>query len=174
MKKSQQLGGQNRTPKVDECKENMGGRKEYSVHGFEKNSSQVAPSFGSNTLKESFAVNRLEKSALKNDVDSWQLDNLRRNDRSPLEDRAMNQEVRVDRREEEEALFTKVREMKESLINQDLMKGSMNGRSSTSSFKYNHHGETKTDNGRQFDPRVENIDKINSKIKQILSCLAEN
>lgn len=27
---------------------------------------------------------------------------------------------------------------------------------------------------RDFDPRVENIDKINSKIKQILSCLTEN
>lgn len=80
--------------------------------------------------------------------------------------------------EEEEALFSKVREMKESLINQEVMKSSVNGRSSISSFKYNNGAETRVDhsahnpnNGRNFDPRVENIDKINSKIKQILSCL---
>ena len=71
--------------------------------------------------------------------------------------------------------------MKESLINQDIMKGSVNGRSSISSFKYNNIGEQRADhsahnlnNSRPFDPRVENIDKINSKIKQILSCLNEN
>ena len=63
--------------------------------------------------------------------------------------------------EEEEALFSKVREMKESLINQDIMKGSINGRSSISSFKYNNAGEQRVDhsahnpnNSRPFDPRV--------------------
>jgi hypothetical protein len=61
--------------------------------------------------------------------------------------------------------------MKESLINQDLMRGSTNGRSSTSSYKYSHEPRQET---RNYDPRVENIDKINSKIKQILNCLAEN
>jgi hypothetical protein len=72
-------------------------------------------------------------------------------------------------REDEEALFSKVREMKESLINQD-MKGSLNGRSSIAAYKYS-AAETKSDHSGQFDPRVENIDKINSKIKKILSCL---
>ena len=74
-------------------------------------------------------------------------------------------------REDEEALFSKVREMKESLINQDLMKSSTNGRSSTSSYKYSHEPKPEA---RNYDPRVENIDKINSKIKQILNCLTEN
>ena len=153
----------------------MAFHKDYSAQGFDKNGDEHVPSFGNNPLKESFAVNRLEKSALKNDVNSRQLDNLRRNDRNPLEDRSMNAVARpAGRREEEEALFSKMREMKESLINQDVMKRSINGRSSTSSFKYNQLGESKPDNTRQFDPRVENIDKINSKIKQILNCLAEN
>ncbi len=52
------------------------------------------------------------------------------------------------------------------------MRGSTNGRTSISSAKYNQLPETKTDMSKQFDPRVENIDKINAKIKQILSCLA--
>ena len=82
-------------------------------------------------------------------------------------------------REEEEALFSKVREMKESLINQDVMKSSINGRNSNSSGRFqmesrNEHHMSQGGNNRQFDPRVENIDKINSKIKQILSCLNEN
>jgi hypothetical protein len=76
-------------------------------------------------------------------------------------------------REEEEAIFSKVREMKESIINNDYMKSSINGRASISSAKfsqYDHKYEAK----KELDPRVENIDKINSKIKQILSCLSEN
>jgi hypothetical protein len=63
-------------------------------------------------------------------------------------------------------MFSKVREMKESLINKDYMRSSINPRSSINSTK-----QTQPENNRQFDPRVENIDKINSKIKQILSCL---
>ena len=51
------------------------------------------------------------------------------------------------------------------------MRGSINPRSSVSSANYQ-IGESKQDFGRQSDPRVENIDKINAKIKQILSCLA--
>ncbi len=63
--------------------------------------------------------------------------------------------------------------MKESIINNDYMKSSINGRASITSSKinqYNHKYEPK----KEIDPRVENIDKINSKIKQILSCLSEN
>jgi hypothetical protein len=45
------------------------------------------------------------------------------------------------------------------------MKSSGNGRGNL--------GKT-VEGRRDFDPRVENIDKINSKIKQILSCLTEN
>jgi hypothetical protein len=57
-----------------------------------------------------------------------------------------------------------MREMKESVINNDFMRSSANGR-----------GLGRPVEGRRdFDPRVENIDKINSKIKQILSCLTEN
>ena len=111
---------------------------------------------------------------LRNDVDCRHLDNLRRSNeqRTPFEERAKNmQDLKSYAREDEEAMFSKVREMKESLINQDLMKGCMNGRSSTSSYKYSHDARPET---RNYDPRVENIDKINSKIKQILNCLAEN
>jgi hypothetical protein len=61
--------------------------------------------------------------------------------------------------------------MKESIINNDYMRGS-NGRASISSAKYSQLTDSKTDPSRKFDPRVENIDKINAKIKQILSCLA--
>lgn len=61
-------------------------------------------------------------------------------------------------------LFSKMREMKESLVSKEFMRGSMHPRSSISS----------KDERRCLDPRVENIDKINSKIKQILSCLSEN
>ena len=50
--------------------------------------------------------------------------------------------------------------MKESIINNDYMRGLTNPSSN--------HGDSK-----QFDPRLENIDKINTKIKQTLSCLAE-
>lgn len=62
--------------------------------------------------------------------------------------------------------------MKESIINNDYMRGSTNGRTSISSAKYSQLPETKPDMSKQFDPRVENIDKINAKIKQILNCLA--
>lgn len=65
--------------------------------------------------------------------------------------------------------------MKESIINNnDYMKNSINPRSSITSAKYANYGESKYDSKKDFDPRVENIDKINSKIKQILSCLSEN
>jgi len=62
--------------------------------------------------------------------------------------------------------------MKESIINNDYIRGSTNPRSSVSSANYQ-GGDSKHDASRQSDPRVENIDKINAKIKQILSCLAE-
>lgn len=71
-------------------------------------------------------------------------------------------------RAEEEAIFSKVREMKESLINQERMKGSVTGKSRMV-------GRTsEAEAQREYDPRVENIDKINSKIKQILNCLSDN
>jgi hypothetical protein len=41
---------------------------------------QAAPNFGGNHLKESFAVNRLEKSTLKHDINSKELDCIRNND----------------------------------------------------------------------------------------------
>lgn len=50
------------------------------------------PTFGTNPLKESFAVNRLEKSALKKQ-DCKQLDSFHRSNRenmSPLGDKSMN------------------------------------------------------------------------------------
>lgn len=52
------------------------------------------------------------------------------------------------------------------------MRNSINGRNSLSG-KYG-PVDSKNEPKREFDPRVENIDKINSKIKQILSCLSEN
>ena len=67
-----------------------------------------------------------------------------------------------------------MREMKESIINNDYMKSSINGRASISSAKFAQYAENKYEYKKEFDPRVENIDKINSKIKQILSCLSEN
>jgi hypothetical protein len=50
---------------------------------------QPAPTFGTNPLKESFAVNRLEKSMLRNDVDCKHIENLRRSNekKSPYEDK---------------------------------------------------------------------------------------
>jgi len=110
---------------------------------------------------------------LRNDVDCKHLDNLRRSNdkRYPFEDRKNMYDFKSHSREDEEALFSKVREMKESLINQDLMKGSVHSRGNNSSYKYSHEPRPEA---RNFDPRVENIDKINSKIKQILNCLAEN
>jgi len=44
--------------------------------------------------------------------------------------------------------------MKESIINNDYMRGSVNGRSSISSAKYNQIPDSKTEATRQFDPRV--------------------
>ena len=69
-------------------------------------------------------------------------------------------------------IFSKVREMKESLINNDYMRSSNQGKNTYAS-KYNKYEDSK-DSNKNYDPRVENIDKINSKIKQILNCLAEN
>ena len=63
-------------------------------------------------------------------------------------------------REEEEALFSKVREMKESLINNDMMRVSGNGRNSHSSYKYSNienrydHSAHNPTNTRPYDPRV--------------------
>lgn len=59
--------------------------------------------------------------------------------------------------------------MKESLIHNERLKSSNLGKSYITS-KHSLIGENK----KEYDPRVENIDKINSKIKQILSCLNEN
>jgi len=57
--------------------------------------------------------------------------------------------------------------MKESLLhNSDRMKASVMGKSYLTG-KY----PTSSDPNKDYDPRVENIDKINNKIKQILSCL---
>lgn len=63
--------------------------------------------------------------------------------------------------------------MKESIINNDYMKSSINGRASITSAKFSQY-DNKYEPKKELDPRVENIDKINSKIKQILSCLSEN
>jgi hypothetical protein len=76
-------------------------------------------------------------------------------------------------RESEEAVFSKVREMKESILNSNYMKSSAAARNGIASGKYAQL-EGKNEGRRDFEPRVENIDKINSKIKQILSCLSEN
>jgi hypothetical protein len=46
-------------------------------------------------------------------------------------------------REEEDAIFSKVREMKESIINNDYMKTSINGRASISSAKFSQYAENK-------------------------------
>jgi len=68
-------------------------------------------------------------------------------------------EMKSHAREEEEALFSKVREMKESLINND-MRVSGNGRNSHSSFKYSNienrhdHSAHNPANSRPYDPRV--------------------
>ena len=59
--------------------------------------------------------------------------------------------------------------MKESLINQDKMRVSVNSRSQLMG-----KSSLLTDGKKDYDPRVENIDKINSKIKQILNCLNDN
>jgi hypothetical protein len=138
---------------------------------------RAAPTFGSNHLKESFAVNRLEKSTLKNDIEGKDFMNLRggeREYRRPTDKENDYLPSRGGAREEEEAIFSKVREMKESIINNDYMKSSINGRASITSAKFAQYGENKYESKKEFDPRVENIDKINSKIKQILSCLSEN
>jgi hypothetical protein len=67
-------------------------------------------------------------------------------------------------REDEEAIFSKMREMKESIINNDCLRPSLGKPSSQL-------GERAEIGRKEYDPRVENIDKINSKIKQILNCL---
>jgi hypothetical protein len=59
--------------------------------------------------------------------------------------------------------------MKESILNNDYARGSANPRFSGS----NYPAAESRQFARQFDPRVENIDKINAKIKQILSCLTD-
>ncbi len=41
-----------------------------------------APTFGPNPLRESFAVNRLEKSTLRNDTECKELDNFRKEKRA--------------------------------------------------------------------------------------------
>ena len=64
--------------------------------------------------------------------------------------------------------------MKESILNNESMRSSINPRSSISSTTFSQLTEPNSDHSRLFDPRVENIDKINAKIKQILSCLAED
>ena len=64
--------------------------------------------------------------------------------------------------------------MKESILNNESMRSSINPRSSISSTTFSQLTEPNSDHSRFFDPRVENIDKINAKIKQILSCLAED
>lgn len=40
--------------------------------------------------------------------------------------------------------------------------------------KHANYADVRYNGKREFEPRVENIDKINSKIKQILSCLSNN
>jgi len=58
--------------------------------------------------------------------------------------------------------------MKESIINSsDYTKSSLHTRNIAA-------GGRQSEFRSQFEPRVENIDKINSKIKHILSCLNEN
>ena len=57
--------------------------------------------------------------------------------------------------------------MKESIINSEYMKGSLQTRNIVPAGRQSEFRS-------QFEPRVENIDKINSKIKHILSCLNEN
>ena len=64
--------------------------------------------------------------------------------------------------------------MKESILNNESMRSYINPRSSISSTTFSQLTEPNSDHSRFFDPRVENIDKINAKIKQILSCLAED
>lgn len=157
------------------------------------------PSYAHNPLKESFALNRLEKSSLRNDPDAKDFVNLRaeRENRRNYDSRDSEMPAFRGSKEDEEALFSKVREMKESLINNDFMKSSIGARSSINGINLRNQptqppielrseirremdvrrdGDFRRDaeNRRDFDPRVENIDKINSKIKQILNCLAEN
>jgi hypothetical protein len=57
--------------------------------------------------------------------------------------------------------------MKESIINSEYMKGSLQTRNIAPAGRQSEFRS-------QYEPRVENIDKINSKIKHILSCLNEN
>lgn len=76
-----------------------------------------------------------------------------------------NLTYKANTRQSEQAVFSKVREMKESILNNNYIKTSIGARP----IKYE-----KYEGKREFDPRVENIDKINSKIKQILSCLSQN
>jgi hypothetical protein len=76
-------------------------------------------------------------------------------------------------------IVSKVREMKESIINQEYFKQpsipSNTSRNSMPMFtKHANYADVKYDGKREFEPRVENIDKINCKIKQILSCLSNN
>lgn len=63
--------------------------------------------------------------------------------------------------------------MKESFMANDFIKPSVSVRGN---FDKNKVATIQDFIGRkdQYDPRVENIDKINTKIKQILNCLTEN
>ena len=106
-------------------------------------------------MKESVIATRLERSALRED------DGFR-------ESRYGGGEWQRGSRSEEEAFFSKVREMKDSLIHQERSRGP-----STRSYlmpKQPHHGEGR----KECEPRIENIDRINNKIKQILTCLNDN
>lgn len=67
---------------------------------------------------------------------------------------------------EEETIFRKIKEMKDSLLNK-------NDKIKTTKSIYDPRVPEKAE-CRLNDNRVENIDKINSKIQQILSCLKDN
>lgn len=80
-------------------------------------------------------MNRLEKNYLKGEVDSKEFVTLRGSDRNeriesrrPAEDRDTTdyRHNRIIQREEEEVFFTKMKEMKESFINNEHMKASIN------------------------------------------------
>lgn len=89
--------------------------------------SGVAPS-----MKESVIATRLERSTLREEG----------NCRGSMEWRSGH-------RAEEEAIFSKVREMKESIINQDRLKGSANGRS-----QFMGKSSLLSDGKKDYDPRV--------------------
>jgi hypothetical protein len=81
----------------------------------------------------------MEKSAINRDINSKEINTLKKNDNGNFKEKEQKENVYPMKSqffEDEKIIFSKVREMKESILNNESMRSSINPRSSISSTTF--------------------------------------